>query len=238
MVPCQPLLVKGKDMQMTRNDLPGSKTLAFTTRLVAALAAAMMLGSAAASAHEPTLSPETETLLISGTCPSAPPGECTSTRWLGKVAGDASSNFLTSTTPVDEVLYRAEGRVPWRDYPSDDSLRAEGYPLRSAEDITATVRLTATGIAANNTVHMRIEAVTDEDESVTFEPQQRMITVLPNNQAKVNFSFDIPTELEGVTLKSMTVFVAAHGVNVQGGYIDEQGGSSLKVPYWLEVTAP
>jgi hypothetical protein len=31
--------------------------------------------------------------------------------------------------------------------------------------------------------------------------------------------------------------MAMHGVNAQGGYINQEGGSTLELPYWREVEA-
>ena len=201
--------------------------------LPALLAAAMMLGSlAVASAEEPVLEAATETLFISAGCPQDTPGTCTSTRWLGLEKGDATSNFITSVTPVDEVLYRAEGSLNWRDYTSDESLRPEGYPLRADQPLTQAVTVAASGVAANVTIHGRVEAVTESGQMVTFGPLEETTNILPNARHTATFNFDIPAELENVALDSMTAYVAVHGVNVQAGHIDQQGGSSVTVPYW------
>lgn len=208
--------------------------------LPALAAAAIMMGSlATASAEEPVYEAATERLFISAGCPQDTPGTCTSTRWLGAQKGNATSNFITSVTPVDEALYRADGSLNWRDYSSDDTLRVEGYPLRADEALKQTVAISARGVGANTTVHGRIEAFTAAGDIVTFGPQETTFNVLPNATHVVKFEFDIPAELEGVVLKSLTAYVAVHGVNVQAGYIDQQGGSSVTIPYWrpAEVVA-
>ena len=205
------------------------------TRLFSALAAAaMMLGSMAfASAEEPVAEAATETLFISAGCPPEATGTCTSTRWLGLEKGDATSNFITSITPVDEVYYKADGRLNWRDYLSDESLRAEGYPLRADQPLTETVTLKAStpGVAVT-TVHGRVEAVTEGGDLVTFGPLEQTATITPGAAHTVKFDFDIPAELEGVALDSLTAYVAVHGVNAQGGHIDQAGGSTVAIPYW------
>lgn len=201
--------------------------------LPALVAAVMMLGSVAlAGAEEPVLEPATEQLFISAGCPQDTPGTCTSTRWLGLEKGNATSNFITSVTPVDEVLFRADGSLNWRDYVSDDTLRAEGYPLRADDPLKQTVVISAKGAGANTTVHGRIEAVTEAGNMVTFGPQEMTFNVLPNAPQVANFEFDIPAELEGVALESLTAYVAVHGLNAQAGYIDQQGGSTVTIPYW------
>ena len=206
------------------------------TRLFPALvAAAMMLGSMAfASAEEVVLEPATETLFISAGCPSDGTGTCTSTRWLGLEKGDATSNFITSITPVDEALYRADGSLNWRDYMSDETLPAEGYPLRADEPLTESVTLKAStpGIAANVTIHGRVEAVTEGGDVITFGPLEQTTNILPGGSHTAKFDFDIPAELEGVALDSLTAYVAVHGANVQGGHINQKGGSTVTIPYW------
>ena len=209
-------------------------------RLIAVLTvAAMTLGSAAAASAttDTAATPATENLFISAGCPSDTPGTCTSTRWLGKTAGDATSNFLTATTPVDEVLYRADGSLNWRDYPGDDSLRADGYALRADAPITATVAVTANGVAIEDTVHAYVEGTNAAGDLVTFGPLEQKVTLLPAEKKDVKFSFDIPAELEGVAVSGLAFYVALHGVNAQGGYINQAGGSSVQIPYWVPATA-
>ena len=199
---------------------------------LALVVGALSLGSIGMASAEPILVPATENLYISAGCPGT--GTCTSTRWLGKTAGDATSNFLTSVTPVDEVLYRVDGSLNWRDYAGDDSLRAAGYPLRAAAPLKATVGLSTTGVAANMTVHARVEAVTSTNQNITFGPLEQVVTMTPNSTTSVGYEFDIPDQLEGKIVKSLTVWIALHGVNVQGGYINQAGGSTLEIPYWIQ----
>ena len=209
--------------------------IARRTRLFSAVAAAaMMLGSMAfASAEEPVLEAATETLFISAGCPPEATGTCTSTRWLGLERGDSTSNFITSITPVDEVLYRADGSLNWRDYMSDETLRAEGYPLRADQPLTETLTLQAStpGVAVT-TIHARVEAVTEGGDVVTFGPLEQTANILPGASHTAKFDFDIPAELEGVALDSLTAYVAVHGVNAQGGHINQKGGSTVTIPYW------
>jgi hypothetical protein len=204
-------------------------------RLIAGVAAATFtaLSVLSAAASEPTVTPETETLYISAGCPPSTPagGTCTSTRWLGLTPGESTSNFLTSTTPVDEVLYRVDGEPNWRDYGSDSSLRAEGYPLRSEDPIRMTVTVAANVLAANATVHGRLEGTTADRKFVSLGSAEQVITVVADEET-VTFEFDVPASLEGVTLRNLTAYVAVHGINAQGGYIDQQGGSTVELPYW------
>ena len=205
-----------------------------TKLAVIALALGMLSAGPAGSAlAEPVFEAATENLYISAGCPGT--GTCTSTRWLGKQPGDATSNFITSVTPVDEVLYRVDGSLNWRDYAGDDSLRAAGYPLRAAAPIKATVGLSTTGVAINTTVHARVEAVTSTNQTITFGPQEKVVTMTPASTTSVNYEFDIPDDLDHRVVKSLTVFIALHGVNAQGGYINQAGGSTLEVPYWNQV---
>jgi len=209
-------------------------------RLLAVLTTAMVavVSVSAASADTITLTPKTETLYIAAGCPPDATGTCTSTRWLGKRAGDATSNYTTSITPVDEVFYQAEGSLNWRDYASDNTLRAEGYKLRAAENIVATVSVAGDGPAINNTVHARIEALTADNKTVEFAEQKKTATQMPASTTKFEFAFDIPDTLEGTTIKSLTFFVAMHGVNANAGHIDQEGGSTLKIPYYVETVVP
>jgi hypothetical protein len=79
--------------------------------LALALTAVLALPLAAsADSSLDGLTPAVDRLFISAGCPSSTPGTCTSTRWLGKQPGDANSNFLTATTPVDHVLYQVDGQ--------------------------------------------------------------------------------------------------------------------------------
>jgi hypothetical protein len=207
------------------------RLLALTLAL--ALASLGVLGAAGA---DPILEPVTETLFISAGCPQDTPGTCTSTRWLGTKAGDATSNFLTATTPVDEALFRLGGEPNWRDYPSDGSLRPGRYPLRADDTIDAVVRITARGLAANTTVHARINARID-GKSVAFSAQEQVITIVGQGEEKVAFSFDIPDVFDGKVLERLTFETAVHGINAQGGYIDQQGGSTVTIPYSVERPA-
>jgi hypothetical protein len=174
-----------------------------------------------------------ETHYISAACVPDTPTTCTSTRWLGLEPGDSTTNWLTGTYPVDEVLYRVDGSINWRDYPSDQTWRTGGYPLRADEPITVTVRVVANVIAANATVHARFEGFADGFRS--FGHLEEVVTILPQSDVEVAFEFEIPEELEGVALTSGTAYVAVHGINVQGGYIDQQGGSTVEIPYWEPV---
>ena len=196
---------------------------------------ALTLGSTGIASAEAVLAPATENLYISAGCPPDATGTCTSTRWLGKNPGDATSNYLTSVTPVDEVFYQADGSLNWRDYASDDTLRLEGYPLRAAEPIKATVALAGDGVAINNTVHARVEATTSTNQTITFGPLEQVVTMTPASTAEVKFEFEIPDELDGTLVRSLTFWMAMHGVNAQSGYIDQEGGSTLELPYWREV---
>lgn len=184
-----------------------------------ALAALTVGPLSSASAQEATVVPATEELFVSAACVGTP--------------------TCTSTTPVDEARYRLDGSLNWRDYASDESVRATGYPLNSAEKIVASVRLQTNnpGIAALNTVHARIEAFVD-NQAVTFGPLEVTQNILPNSFADYRFEFEIPAELEGRVLKSPTFWVATHGINAQGGYINQAGASTVNIPYWETVTTP
>jgi hypothetical protein len=86
-------------------------------------------------------------------------------------------------------------------------------------------------------VHARVEALTSTNQTITFGPLEQTVTMLPLASTDVNFSFDIPDDLDGQLIRSLTFYVAMHGVNVQAGYIDQEGGSTLELPYWREVEA-
>jgi hypothetical protein len=217
------------------------------SKLIAALALAPMVLSVVAFEGEPKLSSVTETLYISAGCPQDTPGTCTSTRWTGRTSGDSSSNFVTAITPADELLYRAEGSINWRDYPSDLSLRADGYLLDVARDLEIDVELSAQGVMANTTVHARASLrVCDTDETgslvsctnttVTAVDQLITVTTLAA-PVTVSFVIDLPDALAGKTLQRLTVELAVHGVHAAGGYINQQGGSPVRIPYLLALDA-
>lgn len=210
----------------------------FATVLATATFTALSVLSASASESAGT--PATETLFISAGCPQDTPGTCTSTRWLGKQTGSATSNFLTATTPIDEVLFQVEGEPNWRDYASDRSLRTGGYPLRAGEPLTMAVTVSARGVMGNATVHGRLSGRYLDTEgnakNVEFGEAEQVVTVVADEET-VTFTFDIPDALEGLTLTSMLAEIAVHGVNVQGGYIDQQGGSTVTIPYYDPAVA-
>ncbi|HWH27541.1 MAG TPA: hypothetical protein VNU26_01035 [Mycobacteriales bacterium] len=214
-----------------------------TLRLAcAAAAAATALTVLPAVAQEPVSTDPgtaaTEQLYIAAGCPPATPagGTCTSTRWLGTQPGDSTSNFLTSTTPVDEVLYRADGSLNWRDYASDTSLRKEGYLLRTAEPVVMAVAMSARGVAANMTVHARLSGTTVDRKAFDLGEQQQVVTLVADAKT-LTFDFVLPPGLEGIALKTLTAEIAVHGVNAQGGYINQQGGSTVTVPFWEPAAA-
>lgn len=214
-----------------------------TWRLACAAAAAATALTVLPAVAEDTITAEpataaTEQLYIAAGCPPATPagGTCTSTRWLGKEPGDSTSNFLTSTTPADEVFYRADGSLNWRDYVSDASLRKDGYPLRTAEPVVMAVGLVARGVAASTTVHARITGTTVDRKFVDLGEQQQVVTIVAGAQT-LAFEFALPPELEGAALKTLVAEIAVHGVNVQGGYIDQQGGSTVTIPFWEPAAA-
>lgn len=210
-----------------------------TRRLLAAVASVpLAAGLIAASEAAPTAA--TETLYISAGCPQDTPGTCTSTRWLGTQSGDATSNFLTATTPVDEALYRAQGSINWRDYPSDLTFAAEGYVLDATRDLEIDVTVVSNVLAVNNTVHARARlnlCDVDADGNVsncsdsTVTAADQTVTILPQSEATVAFDVDLPDSMQGKLLRRMTVEIAVHGVNAQGGYIDQEGGSPVRIPY-------
>ena len=218
-----------------------------TPNLIAALAIAPMLLGIVAAEGDNELAPVTETLFISAGCPQDTPGTCTSTRWLGRTSGDSSSNFITSITPADEATYRATGEANWRDYPADLSLRANGYLLDVDRDLEIDVELSAQGAMLNTTVHARaILNLCDTDATgalvactnttVTGDDQ----VILAGTAAApevVSFAIDLPESMAGKTLKRLTVELAVHGVNVVGGYINQQGGSPVRIPHLLDLDA-
>ncbi len=218
-----------------------------TTRVLAAIAAAPLLVGSLAFVQGAATLPATETLYISAGCPQDTPGTCTSTRWLGKTSGDSSSNFITAITPADEVMFRATGAINWRDYASDSSLRAQGYRLDVARDLEVDVQLSSQGAMVNATVHARANLnLCDVDAAGAFvnckttQLNGANQTVLANTAAApttASFKIDLPDTMAGKTLRSMTVEIAVHGVNAAGGYINQQGGSPVRIPYLLETTA-
>lgn len=168
---------------------------------------------------------ETAQYFISAGCPQDTPGTCTSTRWLGTEAGDATSNFITAITPVDEARYRADGSLNWRDYPSDD---VEDATL-SGDAIEAVVTLSATGPGIETTVHARMPArIGGAWITLTAEPQT--VLLIPGERTPVTLTFDV-TEHAGELLTDPTFEVAVHGVNLNAGHIDQEGGSTVTIPY-------
>jgi hypothetical protein len=203
------------------------------------LAALTMLGSVSlASAQDVSPVPATETLYISAGCPATTTGTCTSTRWLGKTKGTATSNYTDSTTPVDEVYYRVYGSLNWRDYASDESFRNGGYALRADAPVVQTIVIPApTGIAPTTWVHGRVEAVTAAGETITFGPKDLNVALLPGaGPTTVTFEFDVADQFDGVTIESATAYIAMHGANVNAGHLDQKGASKVTIPHWVPAT--
>lgn len=206
--------------------------------LALALAALLALPLAAyADSHLTGLTPAVDRLFISAGCPPANPATCTSTRWLGKAPGDANTNFLTATTPVDHVLYQVDGEPNWRDYPSDDTLPDGGYVLDAAEDLHATVAVVNNVLMASNTVHARASLTTAANPFIPTQLPEQTVDVLlvnPGATEEVEFNWDLPEDLHGVTVTGIIFEVALHGVNARGGYINQSGGSFVLVPHLVE----
>lgn len=214
------------------------------TRTLAAVAAACLPLTLIAADDETILAEATETLYISAGCPTDATGQCTSTRWLGTTSGDANSNYQTAITPVDHVLYQADGSLQWRDYPSDFSFAADGYLLDDTRDLGVTVTLSSHsqgGAGANTTVHARaIANVTLADGTTTNRtltaPEQVLepMTTL-NGPVSAEFDIDLPDDLAGATLNRLTVEIAVHGLHARNGYIDQRGGSPVTIPHLVEA---
>ena len=203
--------------------------------LLAALALALVAVPAGAN---PTLVPKVDQLYISAGCPQDTPGTCTSTRWLGKTAGDANSNFLTATTPVDEVLYRATGAINWRDYSSDSSIRAGGYVLNADKDLLVDLTVMSNALMLNDTIHARV-SLTLAGSTIPVQlpaQSQEVLLVAPLSSQVIPFAFDLPADLQGRTATALTVEVAVHGVNAQGGYINQSGASTVRIPHLVPQT--
>jgi hypothetical protein len=133
------------------------------------------------------------------------------------------------------VLFQVDGEPNWRDYASDKTLRTGGYPLQAGEPLTMAVTVSANAIAANATVHGRLSGryvdSAGKAQPVTFGEAKEVVTIVADKQTVI-FTFDIPDDLEGLSLTSVLAEVAVHGVNVQGGYIDQRGGSTVTIPYY------
>ncbi len=205
----------------------------FRRAVVGAATLALALGTVATTQPSTELVPRTETLYIAAGCPQDTPGTCQSIRWLGRTPGDATSNFLTSTLPVDEVLYHVEGEPNWRDYVGDDSLR-DSYALDHTRAGKGVVELQSTGPGIQSTLHFRVTATTDDLRFLTLTEQSQTVTLMTGTTV-----FEFPFELDdfaGQEINGLTVEVALHGVNVSAGRINQQGGSWLELP-WLEEVA-
>lgn len=223
------------------------ETPVFRHSPLAVLAAALLTLTLVATEDAPTYTEATETLYISAGCPTDATGSCTSTRWLGKQTGDATSNYRTSVTPVDEVYYRANGSLNWRDYPSDLTFPSDGYLLDDTRDLGVTVTIMSNGnggAGAEVTVHTRAQAnVTLADGTTTnrtLEVDSQTVPTMTtlDGPVPVEFAIDLPDDLAGATLNRLTIDVALHGINVQNGYIDQQGGSPVTIPHLVEAVTP
>ncbi|CAN5402805.1 hypothetical protein BH23ACT9_BH23ACT9_13630 [soil metagenome] len=143
---------------------------------------------------------------------------------------------------MDEVNFQTDGRLNWRDYASDSSLRPGGYRLQGGDVVTATVVLSAQGVGLNTTAHGRISlrtsaltAPTPTTTTLLPAPEQSVI-ILPGEEEAVTFAFTIPEGLDTRVLRGATFEVAVRGVNVAAGYINQQGGSTVTIPWVLEET--
>lgn len=217
-----------------------------TTRILAVLGVLTLSVSLVAADEGPVYEEATETLYISAGCPTDATGQCTSTRWLGRITGDATSNYLTSVLPADEALYRVDGSLNWRDYPSDTTLEADGYLLDDTRDLGVTVTIAAHsqgGAGIETTVYSRVDAtvILADGRTVTRSlsaPEQSVTMTTLDGDVPVDFAMDIPDDLAGATLQRMTVWVAVRGINARNGYIDQEGGSPVTIPYLVEAVTP
>ena len=170
-----------------------------------------------------------EELYISAGCPSDTPGTCTSVRWLGASAGDATSNFLTAMTPADEAIYQAEGTVNWRDYPGDKSV---GTYTLSGDAIEAVVLLSGDGVGAQTVVQSRLRARIDGAWKM-LPTETQTVMILPTGPTEVTLPFDV-SGYAGRILDGVTFEIAVRGVNLYSGRIDQQGGSTVTIPHLVE----
>ncbi len=193
---------------------------------------ALMVALMPVASAQTTFTQKTETLFISAGCPQDTPGTCTSTRWLGRVTGDSSSNFVTAITPADEVLFRATGQINWRDYASNNTVPAEGYRLIGGSTIKMTVQLTAQGPGVNTTVHGRVilRPKTGSSTTITGADQTILLTA-PAGTSTVTFDLKVPTALDNVVIGSLTAEIGVHGVHAAAGYLNQQGGSTVTSPH-------
>lgn len=203
-----------------------------TARFRILLTAVALAGSSLAltSDDAPATALETETLFIAAGCPTDATGSCTSIRWLGTEPGDATSNYRNSTLPVDEVRYRVDGSLNWRDYWGDETVGT--YEL-SGDEITVVVALASNGPGIQTTVHLRM-AVRIGGNNVVFEPEPESVDMLPLSKERVEFTIDV-AEYAGLELTDAVVELAVHGLNAQAGYIDQQGGSTVTIPHLVPV---
>lgn len=222
-----------------------------THRVLALLAALPLALGALAMEGDAEPIEATEKLYISAGCPTDATGTCTSTRWLGKTTGDATSNFTYAITPVDEVFYQTEGSINWRDYPSDLSLLDEGYLLDVDRDATMSISFEGDGVSATSQVHGKLdlrhcasgideatgETVLTDCRTTTVEAPPQTLTgvVGPAGPTVVDFTFDLGDDLAGRTLQRMTAWVALHGANAYWGFINQQGGSTVTIPHLVAV---
>ena len=81
---------------------------------------------------------------------------------------------------------------------------------------------------------MRQTAPDAAPELITTVPlgESQQVVTLVADSTTVVFEFDLPDALEGDVLTTVLAEVAVHGVNAQGGYIDQQGGSTVSIPYY------
>lgn len=204
--------------------------------LMTVLALTAVLAPLGASA-DTGLIPATDRLFIAAGCPQDTPGTCTSTRWLGKSPGDANSNFLTATTPADEVLYRATGDINWRDYASDSSIPTGGYVMDASRDVEMSVNITNNALMVNETIHARVTLRHGDFQSTVLNGDDIEVLIQnPGTTATYSWDLNVPDELDGVTVTSVTAEIAVHGVNAQGGYIDQSGGSFVKIPHLVPAS--
>lgn len=208
---------------------------------LAALLLALALAAGAAGAST-TLQPDSEKVYFAINCVRAPDGAtCASTAYeLSLQPGDSGVGQLGAVTPLDYVTYHTDGYRTQEFVPNatlDDS-----YILRTDESLTGVIELSGyqgTHFSVDSGVYVRILAT----EPGSFTP----ITLGEGEITKIvgapgdttyEFTFDVPADLDGTVVSSLSAEVGQRHITVLGsGFIRGQGESYFDLPIYEEVVA-
>lgn len=212
------------------------------TRLsrLAGLLLVLALAASAAGATT-TLQPASERVYFAINCVRAADGAtCQSTAYeLSLQPGDSGVGQLGAITPLDYVTYRTDG-YRMQEFASNATLD-DSYLLRTDEALTGRVVLSgyqSTHLSVDSGVYVRVSATRPGSFTPIplGEAEITKIVGLPGDTA-YEFSFDVPAELDGTAVSSLSAEVGQRHITVLGsGFMRGKGESYFDLPIYEEVS--